>query len=74
MIHDTLHQDLHLSITSARRVPKLLNQGMKNERVRIYKASWAMVYCHSMAMLDWIVTMDQSTMSFHKTQTKQQSE
>ncbi len=46
---------------------------MKNERVRICKASLAMVYCHTMAMLDRIVTMDQSAMSFHKIQTKQQS-
>jgi hypothetical protein len=72
-IHTTLHEDLHLSKKSARWVPKLLNQEMKNERARICEAFLALLHCHSIAMLDRIVTMDESAVSFHIPQTKQQS-
>jgi hypothetical protein len=72
-IHATLHDDLHLSKKSARRVPKLLNQDMKNERVRTCDAFMSLLRCHSMAMLDRFVTMDESAVSFHTPQTKQQS-
>jgi hypothetical protein len=59
-IHGTLHEDLHLSKKSARWVPKFLNQEMKNKRVRIYEAFMAQVGRNSMAMLDRIVTMEES--------------
>jgi histone-lysine N-methyltransferase SETMAR len=72
-IHATLHDDLHLSKKSARWVPKLLSQEMKNERVRTCGAFMSLLRRHSMAMLDRIVTMDESAVSFHTPQTKQQS-
>jgi hypothetical protein len=70
MIHATLHEDLHLSKNSTRWVPKLLNQEMKNERVRTCEALMSLLHRHSMVMLDQIVTMDESTVSFHMPQTK----
>jgi hypothetical protein len=45
--------------------PKLLKQEMKNEKVRICEAFMSLLRHHSMAMLDWIVTLDESTVSFH---------
>ncbi len=72
-IHATLYEDLHLSKKKAQWFPKLLNLEIKNEKVRICKAFLALVYRHSMATLDWIVTMDKSAVSFHTFQTKQQS-
>jgi hypothetical protein len=41
--------------------------------VRICEAFLVLVCRLSMAMLDWIVTMDESAVSFHTFQTKQQS-
>jgi hypothetical protein len=46
---------------------------MKNESVRTCEAFMSLLHRHSMAMLDQIVTMDESTVSFHTPQTKQQS-
>jgi histone-lysine N-methyltransferase SETMAR len=46
---------------------------MKNERVRTCGAFMSLLRHHSMAMLDRIVTMDESAVSFHTPQTKQQS-
>jgi hypothetical protein len=69
----TIHEDLHLSKRSARWVPKLLNQEMKYERVRICEAFMVLLRRHSMAMLDRIVTLDKSAVLFHTPQTKQQS-
>jgi hypothetical protein len=73
IIHATLHDDLHLSKKSARWVPKLLSQDMKNERVRTCGAFLSLVRHHSKAMLERIVTMDESAVSFHTPQTKQKS-
>jgi histone-lysine N-methyltransferase SETMAR len=72
-IHLTLKNDLNLSKKSARWVPKLLTEDMKKERVRTSEAFLAMVRRRSMAMLDNIVTMDESAVSFHTPETKQQS-
>jgi hypothetical protein len=46
---------------------------MKNERVRTCKGFLAMVRHHFMAMLNWIVMLDESAVFFHIPQTKQQS-
>jgi hypothetical protein len=46
---------------------------MKNKSVRICEAFMSLLRRHSMAMLDRIVTMDESAVSFHTPQTKQQS-
>jgi hypothetical protein len=46
---------------------------MKKERMRTSEAFLAMIRCHSEAMLENIVTMDESAVSFHTLETKQQS-
>ncbi len=72
-IHHTLKEDLNLSKKSARWVPKLLTEEMKKERVRTKEAFLVMIRRHSKAMLENIVTMDESVVSFHTPETKQQS-
>jgi hypothetical protein len=72
-INLTLRHDLNLTKKSARWVPKLLTDEMKKERVRTSELFLAMVRCHSMLLLDNIVTMDESAVSFHTPETKQQS-
>jgi hypothetical protein len=65
MIHATLNEDLNLSKKSARWVPKLLTEEMKNERVKMCEAFLQMVHHHALAILDQIVTMDESAVAFH---------
>ncbi len=72
-INLTLRHDLNLTKKSASWVPKLLTEEMKTERVRTSKLFLAMVRRHSMSLLDNIVTMDKSAVSFHTPETKQQS-
>ena len=72
-IHSTLHKDLNLAKKSARWVPKLLTEAMKMDRVRTSEAFLAMVRRRSKAILGNIVTMDESAVSFHTPETKQQS-
>jgi [histone H3]-lysine36 N-dimethyltransferase SETMAR len=72
-IHRTLRKDLNLSKKSARWVPKLLTDEMKMERVRTSEALLAMVRRRSLAVLDNVVTMDESAVSFHTPETKRQS-
>jgi histone-lysine N-methyltransferase SETMAR len=72
-IHATLHGDLHLSKKSARWVPKLLSDDKKKERVRTSEEFLKLVRRHSLSMLDNIVTMDESAVSFHTPESKQQS-
>jgi hypothetical protein len=52
--------------------PHVLNQEMKNKRVRTSRPSWRWSTPHTM-MSDRIVTMDKSAVSFHTPQIKQQS-
>jgi histone-lysine N-methyltransferase SETMAR len=72
-IHHALKEDLNLSRKSARWVPKLLTDKMKKERVRTSEAYLAMVRRRSKAILENIVTMDESAVSFHTPKTKVQS-
>jgi hypothetical protein len=69
----TVHEDLDLSKKSARWVPKLLTSGHKEERIRTCKKFLAMIRGRSIAMLDSIVTMDESAVSFHTPESKMQS-
>jgi hypothetical protein len=55
-----------------RQVPKLLTDDIK-ERVKMSEKFSAMVCHHSMAMLDNIVTMDESAKAFHTPEIKQHS-
>jgi hypothetical protein len=43
MVHATLHKDLKLSKKFARRLPKLTDTEMKEERVKTYKAFKVMI-------------------------------
>jgi hypothetical protein len=54
-------------------VPKLLTDEQKEERVRTCTGFVAAVKCSSIAMLDQIIMMDETMVSFHTPQTKKQS-
>jgi hypothetical protein len=73
-IRMTLHEDLDLSENSARWVPKLLTNEHWVERIQACEEFLAMVRCRSVAMLDYIITMDESVVSFYTPETKQQSQ
>jgi hypothetical protein len=72
-IHSILHKDLGLEKKPARWVPKLLNTEQKEERVRTCSAFIATIQRQSMAMLDNIVTMDETMVCHHTPATKKQS-
>ncbi len=72
-MHNILHVELGLVKKSARWVPKLLSPEQKEERVRICTEFVAAVDHSSMAMLDQIITIDETMVSYHTPQTKRQS-
>jgi hypothetical protein len=72
-IHAVLQKDLNLSRKLARKVPKLLNDGMKKEQVRTREKLLVILHHHLMSMLNNIVTMDESAGPFETADTKQQS-
>ncbi len=59
-----LHQDVNLSKKPTRRFLMLLTEDMKKETVSTWEVFLSMVRLHSMVMLDNIVTMDESPVSF----------
>jgi hypothetical protein len=67
-LHNTLHQDLNLSKKSGRGAPKPLIRKMKKERMKMCKAFLGDVHLCT-AMLDNVVTMDKSVVSFHTSDT-----
>jgi hypothetical protein len=69
-IFNVLHQDLGLEKKSARWVPKLLSEEPKQERIRVCSYFIAVVHRRSKAMLDPIVTMDETMVSYHTPETK----
>ncbi len=72
-MHNILHVKQGLVKKSARWVPKLLSPEQKEERVRICTEFVAKVDRSSMAMLDQIIMMDETMVSYHSPQTKRQS-
>jgi histone-lysine N-methyltransferase SETMAR len=72
-IFKILHSDLGLEKKSARWVPKLLSDDQKQERVRICSDFIAAIHRRSKSMLDCIVTMDETMVSYHTPETKKQS-
>jgi histone-lysine N-methyltransferase SETMAR len=72
-IFKILHNDLGLEKKSARWVPKLLSDDQKQERVRICSEFVAAIHRRSKSMLDCIVTMDETMVSYHTPETKKQS-
>jgi histone-lysine N-methyltransferase SETMAR len=72
-IHNILRDDLGLVKKSARWVPKILSEDQMKECVRICTELVAAVTRRSKAMLDNIITMDETMVSFHTPETKRQS-
>ncbi len=72
-IFNILHQDIGLEKKSARWVPKLLIEEQKQERIRVCSDFIAAMHRRSKAMLDAIVTMDETMVSNHTPETKKQS-
>jgi hypothetical protein len=68
-----LHDDLGLVKKSTRWVPKLLSDDQRKERVRTCTEFVAAINRRSMAMLDRIVTMDETMVSYHTPETKKAS-
>jgi hypothetical protein len=72
-MHNILHEKLGLVKKSACWVPKLLSTEQKEERVRICRELVAAIDRSSMMMLDQIIMMDETMVSYHTPQTKRQS-
>jgi hypothetical protein len=72
-IHRILHEDLGLKKKSARWVPKLLSQEQKTRHVEDCRDFIPALHPHSFAMLDNIVTMDETMVLYHTPETKIQS-
>jgi histone-lysine N-methyltransferase SETMAR len=68
-----LHSQLGLVKKSARWVPKLLSKEQKEERVRTSKEFVKLIQTKGRSVLDRIITMDESSVSMHTPETKQQS-
>jgi hypothetical protein len=68
-----LHSQLGLVKKSACWVPKLLSKEQKEERVRTSKEFIKLVQTKGRSVLDRIITMDESSVSMHTPETKQQS-
>ena len=72
-VHKCLKDDLGLVKKSARWVPKLLNNEQKEERVRCSDLFIKRFQKDGQAFLDKIITMDESAVSYHTPETKEQS-
>ncbi len=72
-VHAILKEDLGLVKKSARWVPKLLSLEQMEERVAASGDFLALLRRHSLALLNNIVTMDESAVSFHTPETKRAS-
>ena len=68
-----IHSSLGLVKKSARWVPKLLSQEQMAERVRTSTAFVKLVQDKSKAVLQHIITMDETAVSMHTPETKSQS-
>jgi transposase len=72
-VHNILHEEQGLVKKSAQWVPKLLSPEQKEERVQICSEFVAAVNRSSMTMLDQIIMMDETMVSYHTPQMKRQS-
>jgi histone-lysine N-methyltransferase SETMAR len=72
-MHNILHEELGLVKKSAHWMPKRFSMEQKEERVRISSEFIAAVNHSFMTMLDQIITMDETMVSYHTHQTKRQS-
>jgi hypothetical protein len=69
-VHAILKEDLGLVKKSARWVPKLSSSEQKKERVDLSGDFLALLRRHSLVLLNNIVTMDESAVSFNTPETK----
>jgi hypothetical protein len=72
-IQAILTDNLGLVMKSARWVPKLLSVAQKQEQVDCSRDFLKLLRWHSLAVLNNMVTMDESAVSFHAPETKKQS-
>ncbi|QQP36798.1 Uncharacterized protein FKW44_021997 [Caligus rogercresseyi] len=72
-IFHVLHDDLGLSIKSARWIPKMLTEDHKMKRVRCPKALLKLNFELGLGFLDKIVTMDETSVSFFTPESKRES-
>ncbi|QQP56370.1 Uncharacterized protein FKW44_001000 [Caligus rogercresseyi] len=72
-IFHVLHDDLGLSIKSARWIPKMLTEDHKMKRVRCAQAFLKLNFELGLGFLDKIVTMDETSVSFFTPESKQGS-
>ena len=73
VVYKILTVDLGLVKKSARWVPKLLSPAQKEERVHLIEEFLKLIRQHSKWILGIIVTMDETAVSFHTPETKQQT-
>jgi histone-lysine N-methyltransferase SETMAR len=72
-VHAILKEDLGLVKKSAHWVPKLLSSEQKEERVASSGDFSVLLWRHSLVLLNNIVTMDESAVSFHTPEMKRAS-
>ncbi|QQP35910.1 Mariner Mos1 transposase [Caligus rogercresseyi] len=72
-IFHVLHDDLGLSIKSARWIPKMLTEDHKMKRVRCAQAFLKLNFELGLGFLDKIVTMDETSVSFFTPESKRGS-
>ena len=72
-VSNVIHEDLGLVKKSARWVPRLLTEDQKMARIRSSQQFVKMVQTGPMDILDRIVTMDESSVSFHTPESKRNS-
>jgi hypothetical protein len=75
-MHNILHDKLVVCEEVKLWVPKLLkllSEEQKKEKVRICTDFVSIVHCHSMSMLDNIVMMDETMVSYHTPEAMRQS-
>jgi hypothetical protein len=69
-----LHQDMGLEKKSARWVPELLSNKKKQQCFNVCTNLVAAVHCCSLTMVDSVVTMDETMVSYYTQKTKKQSQ
>ncbi|QQP52262.1 Uncharacterized protein FKW44_004360, partial [Caligus rogercresseyi] len=72
-IFHVLHDDLGLSIKSARYIPKMLTEDHKMKRVRCAQAFLKLNFELGLGFLDKVVTMDETCVSFFTPESKRGS-
>ncbi len=72
-IHRILHEDLGLEKKTTRWVPRVLSTDQKEERVSACTELVAAIQRYSVAMMDQILTVNETMVCYHTPETKRQS-